>query len=454
MRELKALLKRILNFATICLIAAVLVIGAGSANAKKVSLIRDAEIENTISQFAAPVFRAAKLNVSTVKIHLVKDNSLNAFVAGGQRLFINTGLITQATSAGQIIGVIAHETGHISGGHLARLHDILEKSTATTILSMILGSAAIIGGRGDVGSVIIAAGQGLAAQGFLHYSRTQESAADQAALKFLDVTGQSAKGFLGFMNTLGEQELLVTERQDPYVRTHPLTRDRVAAIAHHVANSPHSDKPVPAELEIMYRRARAKITGFFNPIGHTLRIFKSSDNSLESRYARAIGYYRKSDMAKALPLIEGLIAEHPRDPYFWELKGQMIFENGDAKGALAPYKTAVSLLPDNALFRRDLARVQLESNDPSLLDDAIKNLLMAIAEDPESPFTWRQLAIAYGRKGDKGHSSLALAEEALLRGRLSVARYHGGLAERLFPNGSREWLQAQDILLAARPRKQ
>ena len=282
------MLKRILNFATICLIAAVLVIGAGTANAEGVSLIRDAEIENTIRQFSAPVFRAAKLKVSAVKIHLVKDNSLNAFVAGGQRLFINTGLITQATSAGQIIGVIAHETGHISGGHLARLHDILEKSTATTILSMILGGAAIIGGRGDVGGVIIAAGQGLTMQSFLHYSRTQESAADQAAMKFLDVTGQSAKGFLSFMNILGEQELLVTERQDPYVRTHPLTRDRVAAIANHVANSPHSNKPVSAELEVMYRRARAKLIGFFNPIGHTLRFFKSSDNSLEARYARAL----------------------------------------------------------------------------------------------------------------------------------------------------------------------
>jgi len=454
LRELKALLNRILNFATICLITAVMVIGAGTADAKKISLIRDAEIENTIRLFATPVFRAAKLNVSAVKIHLVRDNTLNAFVAGGQRLFINTGLITQAASAGQIIGVIAHETGHISGGHLARFKDILEKSTATTILSMILGGAAIVGGRGDVGSVIIAAGQGLATQNFLRYSRTQESAADQAAMKFLDDSGQSAKGLLGFMNILGEQELLSTANQDPYVRTHPLTRDRVANIANHVAKSPYSDKPVSPEFDILYRRARAKLIGFFNPIGHTLRIFKSGDNSLEARYAKAIGYYRKSDMAKALPLIEGLIAEHPRDPYFWELKGQMMFENGDAKGAMGPYMTAVSLLPDNALFRRDLARVQLELNDPSLLDDAIKNLHTAIAENRESPFTWRQLAIAYGRKGDKGHSSLALAEEALLNRQPSVARYHGGLAERLFPHGSREWLQAQDILLAARPRKQ
>ena len=172
-----------------------------------------------------------------------------------------------------------------------------------------------------------------------------------------------------------------------------------------------------------------------------------------ARYARAIGYYRAADLDKALPLIDSLLAEYPRDPYFWELKGQMFFENGDAEGALAPYQNAVSLLPHSALIKRDLARVQLALNDPSLLTDAVANLLEALAENRETPFTWRQLAIAYGRQGDKGHSSLALAEEALLTGRLSVARYHGGLAERVFPEGSREWLQAQDIITAARPRR-
>ena len=157
-------------------------------------------------------------------------------------------------------------------------------------------------------------------------------------------------------------------------------------------------------------------------------------------------------MSKALPLINGLLEEYPQDPYFWELKGQMIFENGDAKGALGPYLKAVSLLPGNPLLKRDLANVQLALNDKTLLKDIIINLRAAIAVDPESPFTWRQLAIAYGRLGDRGHSSLALAEEALLIGRLEVARYHSGLADRIFPKGSREWIQAQDILNAARIR--
>lgn len=453
MRKCKALLKNIFKIAPFVLFSVVLVAGAEPALAQKISLIRDAEIENTIRQFAAPVLRAAKLDERAIKIHLVLDDSLNAFVAGGQRLFINTGLITQAANAGQIIGVIAHETGHISGGHLARIHDALKKSSATTILSVLLGVTAIVAGRGDVGTMIIAAGQGISTSNFLKYSRTQESAADQAALKFLDATKQSAKGLLGFMELLGEQELLVTARQDPYVRTHPLTRKRVATIANHVANSPYSDNPVPPKLEALYRRARAKIIGYFMPLGHTLRIYRKSDTSQAARYARAIGHFRKSNFDKAVALMDELIAESPRDPYFWEMKGQMIFESGDARGAIKPYQTAVSLLPGNALIRRDLGRVQLELNDPALLNDAIANIRAAIAEDPESPFTWRQLAIAYGRQGDRGHSSLALAEEALLNGQKSIARYHGGLAERLFPKGSREWLHAQDILAAARLKK-
>ena len=449
------MLKRFLDAATnlsiaTLVIACVAVNSAAPANAKKISMIRDAEIENTIRLLATPVFKAANLDPSSVKIHLIQDNALNAFVAGGQRLFINTGLITQSTSAEQIIGVIAHETGHIAGGHLTRLNKILEKSAMTTVLSMLLGATAIVAGHGDAGMMVIGAGQGLAQSNYLRYSQTQESAADQAALKFLDDSGQSAKGLLDFMNLLGEQELLITEYQDLYARTHPLTRDRVSNIANHVARSPHSGKSVSKKLQIMYRRARAKLAGFINPVGHTLRIYKASGNSLESRYARAIGYSRKPDMDKALPLIDSLLAEYPQDPYFWELKGQMIFENGDAKGAMGPYITAVSLLPGNPLLRRDLARVQLALNDPNLLKDAIKNLKVAIADDRESPFTWRQLAIAYGRLGDRGHSSLALAEEALLIGRLEVAKYHGGLAERVFPKGSREWLQAQDIITAAR----
>ena len=446
-------MNRISVTAAVSLVVAVLAAGAGPAHAQKISLIRDAEIENTIRLFAIPVFRAAGLDESAVSIYLVQDSSVNAFVAGGQRLFLNTGLLTRTTDASQIIGVIAHETGHIAGGHLARIQDALQNTTATTILAMLLGGAAIGTGRGEIGAAIVSAGQSISLRNLLQYSRTQESAADQAALKYLDSAGYSAKGLLEFMNILGDQELLMPEQQDPYVLTHPLTRDRVIAVSDYVSRSPIADKPLSDEFAAMHARMKAKLYAFLNPLTRTLRVYKEADNSLESRYARAIAYYRKPDMAKAVPLINGLIAEHPTDPYFWELKGQMYFETGDAKSALGPYQKAVDLLPNNELLRTDLARIQLALDVPEMLDAAIENLRFAIGRERDVPFRWHQLAIAYGRKGDKGHGALALAEEALLLGRKPVARYHAGLAARIFPNGSREWLQAQDILIAAKEEK-
>jgi predicted Zn-dependent protease len=448
-----ASMNRISIKVAVCLVVAVLAAGAGPAHAQKISLIRDAEIENTIREFAIPVFRAAELNPSAVSIYLVQDSTINAFVAGGQRLFLNTGLLTRTTNANQIIGVIAHETGHIAGGHLARIQDALQNTTATTILAMLLGGAAIVSGRGDLGTAIVSAGQSVSLRNLLQYSRTQESAADQAALKYLEDAGYSAKGLLEFMNILGDQELLLPEQQDPYVLTHPLTRDRIIAVTDYVSRSPIADKPVPDEFAAQHARMKAKLYAFLNPLTRTLRLYKESDNSLESRYARAIAYFRKPDMAKALPLINGLIAEHPNDPYFWELKGQMYFETGDAKSAIGPYQKAVELLPNNELIRTDLARIQLALDEPDMLEAAIANLRFAIGRERDVPFRWHQLAIAYGRKGDKGHSSLALAEEALLLGRKPVARYHAGLAVQLFPSGSREWLQAQDILIAAKEEK-
>lgn len=432
------------------MIAAVLAVGAAPAQAQKVSLIRDAEIENTIREFAIPVFRAAELDPSAIKIYLVRDSAINAFVGGGQRIFIHTGLLTRSTTANQVIGVIAHETGHIAGGHLTRVQDALENSTTATILSLLLGGAAIGAGRGDLATVIVAGGQGAAIRSFLHYTRTQESSADHAALKYLDSAGISAKGLYEFLELLGDQEMLVPERQDPYVRTHPLTQDRIAAIAESLSRSPIADKPASTAFEVMHARMTAKLYAFLNPLERTLRKYKDDDNSMPSRYARAIAYYRVPEMDKAVPLINGLLMEHPNDPYFWELKGQMYFETGDAQSALAPYQKAVDLLPTNELLRTDLARVQLALNTPEMLDAAIDNLRYAVGRERDVPFRWHQLAIAYGRKGDKGRGALALAEEALLQGRKPAARYHAGLAVTLFPRGSREWLQAEDILIAAR----
>ena len=426
-------------------------LSTAASAAKNFSFIRDAEIENTIRAYATPLFQTAGLDPSAIDIYLINDNTLNAFVAGGQKLFINSGLLKKSEHAGQVIGVIAHETGHIAGGHLSRTHDQLKNSRAQSIIAYVLGGAAAIAtGRPDVGQAIAMGGEQVGLRSFLQYSRTQESAADQAAIRFLDAAGFSSRGTVEFLEAISGQELLSAKRQDPYLRTHPLTRERISTLRQHLANSPIADKPLPPDFQEMHRRMRAKLFAFTEPYVYTLRRYKPENSSLEARYARAIAHYRRSDLGKALPLIDGLIAENPQDPYFHELRGQMLFENAHAAEALGSYRTAVNLLPGSALLRQGLAQVQLEMNDPALLSSAIANLRAAMLHTPDSPPLWRQLAIAYGRQGKMGLSSLAMAEEALLKGNSSEAAYYAGRAEKLLAKDSTFRLQAQDILRAAK----
>lgn len=425
--------------------ATALLSGPGRA-ADRISFIRDAEVENTIRSFATPIFRTAGLSPEAIRIHLVKDSTLNAFVASGLQLFLNTGLLIRTENPGQVVGVIAHETGHITGGHLARLDEALRGATAESIIAMVLGAAAgAVAGRGDVAAGAILGGQSMAQRSLLAYTRTQEQAADQAAVKLLDAAGMSATGLLEFMDILGDQELLVSARQDPYVRTHPLTRDRVSFLHHHVETSANSGVATPPEFTEMHRRMRAKLFAFLEPPTRTLQRYKEDDQSLEARYARAIAHYRKPDMNKAIPLVDALIAERPHDPYFHELKGQMLFENGRPREALGPYRESVRLLPGSGLLRISLAQVLIEIGDEAMLREAQENIETALRDEGGNGFAWRLLAIARGRLGDEANASLAMAENALLGRRISEALYHAGRAERLLKRSGPGWMRAQDI---------
>ena len=443
--------KRILAAAaaTAALIASLLGNPAETA-AQQRSYISDAEIENTIREMATPLFVAAGLEPSAIRIILIRDETINAFVAGGQNLFIHTGLITKARTPNQLIGVLAHEIGHISGGHIARTEDAIRDATTQTIITTVLGAAAALAsGRGDVGAAIISGGSQLGIRGFLQYSRTQESAADQAALKFLEGTGQSAIGFLELLETLGDQELLSPNRQAVYARTHPLAIERIRMVRLHVEKSKFTQTPTQAALVERHQRMRAKLDGFLNSPTRTLTEYKDTDTRTPARYARAIALFRIPQLDAALAQIDSLIAERPDDAYFYELKGQMLFENGRVAEAIEPYEASVRLSPDAYLLRLGLARAQIESQDPELLDPAIQNLRSAIAINRDSPFLWRQLAIAYGRGGQTGLSSLAMAEEALLRRQKREALFYAGRAERELPRGSPGWTQAQDVLRSA-----
>jgi len=415
---------------------------------QRISFIRDAEIETTIRIYAAPVFRAAGLNPEDIDVHIVNDRSLNAFVAAGLNMFFNTGLLLRVEHPGQLIGVIAHETGHISGGHLARLPDAMRASWDTMIVSLLGAAAAAAAGRGDAAVASLLAGQQIAERQLLRYTRTLEASADQAGVSFLDRAQQSARGLMEFLQILADQELVGADRQDPYVRSHPISAERVEFVRNWVANSRFSGVPTPPALDELHRRMRAKLLGYTDPT-RALVQHRDGDATLEGRYARAFAFYRRGEIARALPLVDSLLAEYPNDPYFNETRGQFTYESGKPRDALPYYEKAVANLPDNALLRVGLAGAALATEDPSLLAKAIEQLEQAQRRESSSAELWRLLAVAYGRDRQLGMSALAQAEQALLLGRRVDARAHAERAERLLPAGSPHILRLQDIKNAA-----
>lgn len=424
---------------------AVVPAAAQAQQQRRLQFIRDAEIEHTIRTFAQPIFEAAGIDGESVEIALVRDSSVNAFVAGGMNLFIHTGLLQESRDAGQLVGVLAHEIGHIAGGHLVRGNDAMEGASAQAILATLLGVAAAVGsGNAGAGAAVIMGGQEMARRSLLSFSRTQESAADQAGLSYLDRAGLSAKGMLAFLENLGSQEGLSPDRQAEFVRTHPLTHDRIDSVRHHVESARATATPVSAEWAELHRRLRAKLAGFIQPMV-ALRQYRADDASVAARYARAVAFYQRGDLKQALPLVDGLITQEPKNPFFHELKGQMLLENSRVAESLAPYRRSVELLPKSALLRTALAHALLETNDPKLLDEARKHLDASLQAERDSPFTWRLMATVWGRKGDQGMIAYAMAEEAIARGDKAMARAQADKALNLLARGSPGWLRAQDI---------
>ncbi len=422
------------------------------AQSRQISILRDAEIEDTIRVYSTPLFQAAGLDPASINIHLVNDRSLNAFVSNGRNMFIFSGLLMSTNDPNQIIGVIAHETGHIAGGHLVSVRGEIEKASAAAILSTILGIAvAAATGEGAAAAAGSTIGAGIAQREFFRYTRTQESAADQAALSYLDATGQSSEGLYDLLKTFENQELLSATNQDPYMRTHPLTSDRLHAVRHHLEVSPYAQTPSGPDLVMRQDRMVAKLVGFLESLRVTLQRYPESDQSVPARYARSIGYYQDRQMDKAVPLIDGLIAEEPDNPYFHELKGQMLFETGSGELAIESYAQSVELAPDQPLLQVGYARALIESDQEANLELAASALEQALRYEERNANAWRLLGIAYGRLGLEARSAMASAESAYLTGDHERSQFLAQRALQGLEYGTPDWQRANDILNAISP---
>lgn len=443
------MIKRLLSA---CLVASLLLGAAPAARANDDSptIIRDTEIESILKEWTQPLIVAAGLDPKAVHIIIVQDDEINAFVAGGQNVFIYTGLIEKTKNPGEVVGVIAHELGHIRGGHLVRGREMQENASYESILGMVLGlGAAAAGAGGDAAIAGVGIGGSMAERNYLSFSRVQESSADQSALYEFNQAQMNPTGLLTFMQTLESQELLPETQQSEYVRNHPLTRDRVDAIRAAVEKSPYKDKPYPAKWNDQHDRMVAKLVGFISP-GQVQWTYDDRDHSLYANYARAIAEYRENHVDKSLQLIDGLLAQEPDNPYFHELKGQMLMDYGRVGPAEGELRRAIEIRPDASLIRTMYAHALLENSQNGQnqqdVTEAISQLNRCLQSEPHSAFIQHLLATAYGYQGNEPEAQLHLAEENLLEQHYGEAKRLAQAAMGHLKVNSRSWLRAQDIL--------
>jgi predicted Zn-dependent protease len=424
-----------------------------------IPLIRDAEIEQLMREYTQPILKAAGLTSANIKIVLINDRSFNAFVVDGRRIFVNTGALTESTTPNQIIGVLAHETGHIAGGHLSKLRQELANAQTAAIIGMLLGVAAMVAGSrsgadsgaSQAGAAVLSSAPQVAMRSLLSYQRAHEEAADRAAVKFLAATNQSAKGMYETFKRFADNSMFTARFADPYAQSHPMPTERIAALVEIARTSPIWEKKDPPELQARHDMMRAKLSGFMETPQTVARRYPPSDTSLPARYARAIATYRHSDLRAAVAQIDGLIAVQPNNPYFYELKGQALLEGSKPAEAIAPLRHAVSLAREPTLIQLMLGQALVATNDPKHSEEAITILRNALAREPDAPQAYQQLAMAYGRKGDLAQADLASAQAAFTRGDIKTARELAARAKTRLPVGSPGWVRADDIVAAKLP---
>ncbi|HMT43895.1 MAG TPA: M48 family metalloprotease [Chakrabartia sp.] len=413
------------------------------------SILRDAETEAVFAEMSAPLIAAAGMRPRDVQIVLIQDKNINAFVAGGQIVYIHSGLIAAASNANEVQGVIAHELGHIAGGHVIRSSEGMKAATGITILSLLIGVAAMAAGAGEAGAGIMAAGQQAALGKFLAFNRTQESSADLAGASYLHKSGISGRGSVAFFKKLQNLEFRYSIPQDDsYARTHPLTGERIAVLEDRYKTDPAWNKPTDPALEARFQRIKAKLKGFIDP-KQALIDYPVTDVSIPARYARAYAWHRTSYPQAALDEADMLIRALPHDPYFLELKGQILLESGRPKEALPMLREAVSKTGAQPLIAATFGHALIEADEHANLAEAERVLKAAVNKDNENPFAWYQLGVVYSRQGDTARAALASAEQHLLMGRMPLARASARAAMAGIKEGTPDWIRAADIAMVA-----
>lgn len=421
---------------------------------QRISLIRDTEIEMVMREYTDPLLDAAGLNRDSVGFYLVGNNEFNAFVTRGQNIFMHTGTIVIADRPNEIKAVIAHEIGHIEGAHLVRFSDGTRGAMATMIATVGLGIVAAMAGAGAGGAAIIASAPQFATLDMLRYTRTQEAAADQAAITFLERTGQSSRGLVTTFERFRYQEVMSEARRYEYFRSHPLSSQRIDAMRRRVEASPYRDVEDSPEDIAQLRRIQAKIIGFTVAPAQVFQRYPESDQRIDAQYARAVAHFRQGRLEQARQRLAQLIELEPENPFFHELEGQMLYESGHIAEAITPYRRSVELMPDAPLLRVNLAAALIGTNEADALEEAVSHLRFALARDDQNGWAWFQLALAHEARGETALAQLATAERFFAVGNNLQAFVFANRARDELDQGSPAWIRASELVAVAEPTPQ
>ncbi len=434
------------------LAALIALLGVAVQPAAAQSILRDAETEALLRDMATPLVKAAGLDPRNVDVVMINDPSLNAFVAGGQVVYLHSGLINEAGSANEVQGVIAHELGHITGGHV--ISDGGGKAaTGISILSLLLGVAAAAAGAGDAAMGVLMAGQQAALGKYLAFSRSQEASADAAGAQYLSAAGITGRGSISFFKRLQNMEYrygYTRNADSEFYSTHPVTSDRITTLEDTYRADPAWNTPPDPMIEERYQRVKAKLVGYVSEPKRTLQLYPETMTSVPARYARAYAFHKDAQLDKAMAEVNALLAAAPADPYFLELKGQILLEAGKPREALAPLRRATELTGNQPLIATTFGHALIATEDKANFHEAERVLKAAVARDRENPFAWYQLGTVYAANGDMPRARLASAEQQVMSLRFQQALASAEAAEAGLPKGSPDWLRAQDIAMQAR----
>ncbi len=413
------------------------------------SLLRDTEIEETLREFTDPILNAAGLSSGSVDLYLVNDPSLNAFVTRGQNIFLHSGLILEAENPNQLKGVIAHEAGHIAGGHIVRSDYGTRSAYGAMLIAAGVGLAAILAGEGSAGALVLGGSSQFGTVEYLAYSRVNESSADQYAAQYLERTGQSTAGLIAFFEKFRAQEVLSQARRYPYFRGHPLSADRIDALREKVEESDYSDIADDADSIHAHEMMKAKLRGFLEGPQLVFSRFPASDQTKPARYARAVAHFKSADLRNAVREIDSLIEDEPNNPYFHELKAQILHESGQGADAIPSARKALALKPGAPLLQIALAQSLIDTRNKEDLAEAIDLTKAALRTETGNSYGWYLLSRAYGEADQEALAKYATAERYYALGDMEAARGFAERAQEDLVRNSPDWRRAGDIIVVA-----